>query len=414
MILSPLPTYRPRMIPVGIIHGNGTIDAEDGAKILYCENVIHALRMVRKHGGKGLAIRSPEKYRWLRIECNGYTLYPVGTKIDLGEAIMFRNYCHSRGISARSIQGMGFYLLRQSLRGETVLEEGLDIPMRMFPAGAFTLAVEGVHSDLYQSDIRGAYLHAFGTILHPKSYTEVRRIALSALAQYDSGFALVSFRSRHPFTPRLGERGSTVFERCPVWSKVLLSTSDLRVALAMGTDLRLHRAWIPEGGRRIFSAFLDEMAEARKPESPIRAISKLASNSVWGSFVAGSVVKMIEFAPGGKTRTIVMPPRKKMCQPLAYSVIAALRERLIMEGIGSGAVQAHTDGVLSDRPISTGENIGDWVTSGRYDEACIVRPTCYSVTNNGETTYKVAGFSGSNERLRKMFRERIENARTEH
>jgi hypothetical protein len=103
-----------------------------------------------------------------------------------------------------------------------------------------------------------------------------------------------------------------------------------------------------------------------------------------------------------------MPPRKKLCQPLAFSVIAALRERIILEGIGSGVVQAHTDGVLSDRPISTGENIGDWISSGKYDEACIVRPSCYSVTVNGETTYKVSGFSGSNERLRRMFRERIE------
>jgi hypothetical protein len=401
------------MNPVGVLKSNGEIDAEDGAKILYCENVVHALRMVRKFGGTGIAIRSPDKYRWLRIETCGVTIYPIGTKIDLGEVILFRDYCYRRGISARSIQGMGFYLLRQSLPGSTTLEEVNTLPTRMFPAGAFTLAIPGTHDNLYQSDIRGAYLHALGTIHHPVSYSEVRRISLSDLAQYDSGFALVSFRSKHPYTPRLGNKGVTVFDISPVWSTVLLTTFDLRVALAMGTDLRLHRAWVPNHGRRVFSAFLEEMSEARSEGSDIRNVAKLASNSVWGSFVAGSVVKRIEFTPGGRSVTHAMPPREKLCPSLAFSIIGSLRERIILEGIGSGTVQAHTDGVISDRPISTGNLIGDWRVSGYLDGACIVRPACYSVIVNGETTYKVSGFSGSGERLRRMFRERIDLDTTE-
>lgn len=413
MILSPLPPHRPRMLPVGVLKSNGLIDGEDGAKILYCENVVYALRMARKHGGHGIAIRSPEKYRWLRIETCGFTIYPIGQALDLNEAVAFRTYCYERGISARSIQGMGFYLLRQSLPGETRLEEGHTLPTRMFPSGAFTLAVPGVHDNLYQSDIRGAYLHALGKIHHPLSYSEVRRIALSDLAQYDAGFALVSFRSRHPYTPKLGSKGATVFEVSPQWSNVLLSTYDLRIALAMGTDLRLLRAWVPNGGRRVFSAFLDEMTEARSPDSPMRNIAKLASNSVWGSFVAGSTVKRIDFIPGGVTKTTAMPPRPKLCPPLAFSIIASLRERIIIEGIGTGTVQAHTDGVLSDRPINTGDSIGDWRVAGEVEQACIVRPACYSVTTNGETTYKVSGHSGVSERLRQMFRERIEHDTTE-
>jgi hypothetical protein len=119
---------------------------------------------------------------------------------------------------------------------------------------------------------------------------------------------------------------------------------------------------------------------------------------------------MIEFAPGGKTRTTSLPPRKKLCQPLAFSVIAALRERIILEAAGTGMVQAHTDGILSDRPVSTGENIGDWRVAEKVDEACIVRPSCYSVTVNGETIYKFSGFSGSSERMRRSFRERMNNA----
>lgn len=405
MILSPLPNHKPRMLPVGVLKSSGEIDGEEGANILYCENVVHALRMVRKHGGYGIAIRSPEKYRWLRIETCGLTIYPIGTKLDLGEAILFRDYCFKKGISARSIQGMGFYLLRQSLYGPTTLEESVTMPTKLFPSGAFTLAVPGIHSNLYQSDIRGAYLHSLGTIHHPVTYTEVRRIALSELAQYDAGFALVSFRSRHPYTPKLGAKGSTVFAISPVWSTVLLSTHDLRVALAMGTDLRLKRAWIPVGGRRVFGAFLSEMSAARQS---MPTVAKLASNSVWGSFVAGSTVKRIEFRPGGGTTTHAMPPRAKLCPPLAFSVIASLRERIIMEGIGSGTVQAHTDGILSDRPLETGGSIGDWRISGWVDEACVIRPACYSVTVNGETTYKVSGHSGGSERLRRMFRERIE------
>jgi hypothetical protein len=396
------------MNPVGVLKSNGEIESEDGAKILYCENVVHALRMVRKYGGVGVAIRSPAKYRWLRIETCGFTVYPVSTKIALEEVIKFRDYCYGRGISARSIQGMGFYLLRQSLPGATTLEEVNTLPTRMFPAGAFTLAVPGTHDSLYQSDIRGAYLHALGTIRHPTSYSEVRRIALSDLAQYDSGFALVSFRSKHPYTPRLGDKGVTIFDVSPLWSTVLLSTFDLRVALAMGTDLRLKRAWIPNHGRKVFSAFLDEMTSARSDDSSIRNIAKLASNSVWGSFVAGSTVKRIVFSPGGKTVTHPMPPREKLCPSLAFSIIGSLRERIILEGIGTGTVQAHTDGVISDRPISTGTAIGDWRVSGYLDGACIVRPACYSVIVNGETTYKVSGFSGSSERLRRMFRERID------
>jgi hypothetical protein len=410
VILSPLPTHRPRQLPVGILKSSGEIESEEGAKILYCENVVHALRMVRKNGGHGIAIRSPEKYRWLRIETCGLTIYPVGVKIDLGEAILFRDYCFKKGISARSIQGMGFYLLRQSLSGPTTLEESVTMPTKLFPSGAFTLAVPGVHSNLYQSDIRGAYLHSLGTIHHPVTYTEVRRIALSELAQYDAGFALVSFRSRHPYTPKLGTKGATVFEVSPLWSTVLLSTHDLRVALSMGTDLRLKRAWVPVNGRRIFASFLDEMTTAR---ASMPTMAKLASNSVWGSFVAGSTVKRIEFKPGGGTITRPMPPRSKLCPPLAFSVIASLRERIIMEGIGTGTVQAHTDGILSDRPIETGDSVGDWRIAGKVDEACVVRPACYSVTVNGETTYKVSGHSGGSERLRRMFRERIEYDTTE-
>lgn len=408
MILSPLPVHKPRLLPVGVLKSDGQIDAEDGAKILYCENVIHALRMVRKNGGYGIAIRSAAKYRWLRIDTCGLTIYPIGQKINLIEASAFRSYCYRRGISARSIQGMGFYLLRQSLTGNTILEEGHALPTRMFPSGAFTLAVPGTHSDVYQSDIRGAYLHALGTIYHPVSYSEVRRIALSELAQYDAGFALVSFRSRHPYTPRLGSKGATVFETSPLWSTVLLSTHDLRVALAMGTDLRLKRAWIPNAGRKVFSTFLEEMSEARSHGSGMESIAKLASNSVWGSFVAGSTVKRITFKAGGGTTTTSMPPRPKLCPPLAFSIIASLRERIIIEGIGTGTVQAHTDGIISDRPISTGENIGDWRVANHVSEACIVRPACYSVKVNGETTYKVSGYSGSSERLRRMFRERID------
>lgn len=409
MILSPLPHSIRNVEPIGVMNGDGSIDSEDGARVFYCTSITAILRTVRRQGGIGTAIRSPERYRWLSFRHGDKVFYPVGQSVSLSEVAGFRDHCHSLGISPHSLQAMGFYLLRQSLAGTLLLSDTRSIPFKQFPAGAFTFAREGEWEKLYQSDIVAAYLHALGTMNTPISYSHTRRANVDSLCSIPFGFALVSVRGDTRFTPRMDTKGTTVYGRSYGWSgDVLLSFSDLRVARIMGCAIRIRGAWIPTETTEPFLPFLRQMTSLRSRDCSFRRVAKLATNSVWGSFTAGSTMKEIHFLGNGKTSTYVLPTRRKLCQPLAFCVIGSLRERIILEGMGREVVQAHTDGILSRVPIQTGEMPGDWRVSGWADRACIVRPSCYSVTVNGETTYKVSGHSGTSDRLRDMFRERID------
>src|SRR5690349_11754984 len=116
VILSPLPVHRARFIPVGVMNADGSIDREKGANLLYAVSPLPALRLLRVAGGQATAIRTQGHYRWTSFQWGGGKIIPTGD-VDLEGVVHWRDYCHERGISARSLQGMGFYLLRTTLAG---------------------------------------------------------------------------------------------------------------------------------------------------------------------------------------------------------------------------------------------------------------------------------------------------------
>jgi len=404
LILSPLPIKRKPPIPVGVITEYGGLSCEKGATTIYTGSAVHALRAIRKHGGYAHAIKGQGKTRWLSFHYQGMDVYPVSSWLSLREVVDFRDYCHSYGIGAKSLQAMGFYLLRYSLAGSLDLDEGRDIPFEHFPAGAFTYSQEGVFDNVYQSDIRAAYTSALAAMRPARTYVPTRRIHATEVSQHDGSFALVGFRvtSRHSdfgILPSLDTEGATTFG-AKGWRRSILSANDIRLALSVGIPVTVEKAWIPSHFPALpFQPFLSLVRDAR--EKCGRA-AKIATNSVWGVFTAGAQVRRYEFQ-NRRIRYRDLPSRAKICQPLAFSVVAHLRERIIMEGFGTGCVQAHTDGVLASYPVETGTEIGDWQVRGQYDKAVVVRPTCYSVTRNGETTYKVSGAMAN----RRDFRERL-------
>lgn len=408
LILSPLPNRRIPRVPVGVITDYGGLSAERGAKVIYTGSAVHALRAVRKHGGYAFAIKGYGKTRWLSFHYAGLTVYPCSSFLSLQEVSAFRDYCHAFGIKARSLQSMGFYLLRQSLAGSLEIDEGADIPFRRFPAGAFVYSREGIYDNVYQSDIRAAYTSALGSIHPARSFSEVRRISQEEISDHLGAFALVNFRissSRLPFSivPSLDERGGTTFG-AKGWRRTVLSANDLRLATSVGVRVTVERAWLPSVTTfRPFSAFLQIVRDAR---STCGRPAKIATNSVWGVFSAGSRIRRYEFR-NGQTRHMDLPARSKICPPLAHSVVSSLRERIVMEGFGRGCLHAHTDGIIATHPIETGDDIGDWRLSGKYDQACIVRSNCYSLTTGEKTIYRISGSAGN----QRHFRERLMSIR---
>lgn len=409
MILSPLPNHRARMIPVGIMNLDGSIDSEKDAQILYSTSALPALRYARFSGGYGTAIRTAGHYRWVSFDVGNRKIYPTGD-IDLEGIVYWRDYCYDKGISARTLQGMGFYLLRSTLAGSMSISEGEEMRLWDFPTSAHLYAREGVYENLYQSDIRAAYLSALVAMNPARHYVRVPRMTLREVQSHGDGvFVRCSYRVSSKLDAArfaaLASNGSVARR----WGREkLLSANDIRLITALGWDVRISEAWIPgESYPRPFAEFGRIVSEIRN--DPIMGrTAKLASNTVWGSFSAGSNLVHVTFPGNGRQpKTSVLPPRSKLCQPLAFSVIAHLRERVMIEGMGDETVQAHTDGIISPYPLDTGKEIGQWRTVGRFDRVDVVRPSCYAVTVNGETTYKVAGRSGSDDISRRMFRERL-------
>jgi len=409
VILSPLPTNRAKMIPVGVMNDDGSMDKEKNATLLYASSPLPVLRLIRHYGGSGTAIRVAGHYRWTSFHMKETKIIPTG-QLDLESVVHWRDYCYDRGISARSLQGMGFYLLRSTLAGNMDLDEGITMPINAFPASAHLYAREGVYRDVYQSDIRAAYLSALVSMSPASYYHRIRRISLKEVLTHGDGvFVRCSYRVGSKFDR---ERFGAIAQNGVIprrWGvNRLLSVDDLRLVALLGWDVRILEAWIPSKVYPTpFSAFGMEVASIRN--DPIMGkVAKLASNTVWGSFSAGSRVAYVTFPGGGsQPKTVFLPPRNKLCPPLAFSIIARLRYRVMVEGMGESTVQAHTDGIISSYPLETGDEIGDWRLVGKYDRVDVVRPGCYAVTINGETTYKVAGRTGSDQVTRQMFRERL-------
>ena len=409
MILSPLPENRAKLIPVAVMDVDGMEDGDSNPSVVYATTPLAGIRELRRKGGTATAIKSGGLFKWTSMKTGERTIYPTG-ELSAESIIAWRDYCYSRGISARSLQAMGFYLMRQTLAGRMTLDEGITMPMGIFPASPQLYAKEGVYENVYQSDIRAAYLSALVQTDPVKEYVRVGRTSLREALSYDPGaFVRCSYRVGSRFLSdrftALAENGSPVRR----WgTDRLLSINDLRLIHLLGWDARISEAWIPARTyRKPFSAFGTLIQHLRRDRF-LGSVAKIASNTVWGSFNAGSGIYHLVFpGNGAKPKTVQLPPRNKLCQPLAFSIIATLRERLCVEGMGEGTVQAHTDGIIASFPLSGGEEIGEWRTVGFFDRVDVVRPGCYALTVNGQTTYKLAGHSGSDERYRQMFRERL-------
>lgn len=293
---------------------------------------------------------------------------------------------------------MSFDVMRNTLGGYFDCADGSEIPFFMLPTGARMHAKPGVYRGVYQSDITAAYLWGIGRFTPAKSFVS-RPIRAKDLVRYPGSFALAQFRNNLPRRtfgplPYISSGGTTVFPTGKDWSSLtLLSERDIYCGLCMGTEFRLRKAWIAEPGIfQPFSPFMWEVWRMRE-SSAFPDVAKQVGNTLWGSFVASGKLNKAVFTPGKTNLVTPIPPRAQLCAPIGYSVLGELRSRLYMEGISSGTVHAHTDGVIGPRPLgSDNREPGEWRTTEHLQEVEVLTPSWYrTVDDMGEIHYKIAG-----------------------
>src|ERR1044072_7283799 len=314
MILSPLPENRAKLIPVTVMTADGTEDRDFTPSVVYAATPLAAIRELRRNGGIATAIKSGGVFKWTSMQAEGRIIYPTGN-LSADSVIAWRDYCYSRGISARSLQAMGFYLMRQTLAGRMTLDEGVTMPMGIFPASPQLYAREGVYEDVYQSDIRAAYLSALVGFSPVKEYTRVSRISLREALSYDPGTFIrctyrVGSRILSNRFPILSSNGVPVRR----WGRDrLITINDLRLIYLLGWDARIAEAWIPT--KTYFQPFASfgQLIENLRRDRYLGSVAKIASNTVWGSFNAGSkVFKLIFPGRGAQPKTFQLPLRSKL------------------------------------------------------------------------------------------------------
>ena len=422
LVISPLPFRKSKRIPVAFLSEDGTISGESKPQIVYCNSSLPALRIAREKGGSGVLSKSPSSSTWLRFQVGNTNYYP-GTLGDAKQLIAFRDYCHDLGIAARSIPAMAFYVMRWTLGGAFTVDTGDEIPWELFPTGARMHAQEGVYQNVYQSDIRAAYLWGIRRLspvreFRPSNYAEHRDVS-SLFSDNPGGFFLVSIRlpqqSKWGICPMLSDEGATIYPSIHNhWTdRYLLQGADLSLAMAVGARVKIHRGWIPVSRvTEPFRAFAILAYDLRSSDFP--DVAKQVGNTLWGSFVASGDLSKVTFSPGGRRHKIEpLPDRKKLCPPIGYSVVSALRSRLAIEGLGSATVHAHTDGVISPFSIETENEMGGWRTE-KYSEVEILSPSWYkTVSLDGEIVYRTAGRKGADGRISRIFAQQRERMLSE-
>jgi hypothetical protein len=337
---------------------------------------------------------------------------PGITTDDIEEIIGWRDYCYEIGISARSIQSMAFYLMRQSLAGYFKVSRGRELPWHRFPTGARMQARSGIYENVIQSDIRAAYLWGIGRLTPASVFSQSgRRLHPETIAETPGAFALVKYR--YPFTaswgsvPDFSDNGTTIFPEIKSdWGDpILLSSSDIYCGLAAGARFRILKSWLPAyAPTEPFSSFMHEVYKLREK---FPNIAKQAGNTLWGSFCASSELSLVRFNAGtGHHKATKIPARTMLAAPIGYTVISALRSRLFMEGIGGTTIHAHTDGIISPRPVPflDPNTIGGWRIAGRYRLVEILSPSWYRlIGENGEESYRMAGRADSGRTAARIF-----------
>lgn len=411
------PSRRVRHIPVGMITNDGEIVGEDGG-ILYCDHTSHPLKMVRKMGGYGVMVYTSGSTRWTRFHIAGTDVFPGTVCRDVGQLIAFRDYCLDLGIHASSIPSMASCIMRNTLPGAFNVAEGWEIPFDYFPNGARIHAVPGYYKNMIQSDITAAYLWGLGTFTPARDFHYTRKCSAQTVADNPGSFAVVEFYSDREHLwgamPQLSEEGTTFFPaRFSLRSRVCatLSSFDIECGIAAGYEMKVRRAWVANPTVATpFSAFMWEMWKQRE-SSEFPAVAKQAGNTLWGSFCANPITALVKFRPGSRPRIQRMPPRDALCLPIGYSIAAKLRSRLYTDTLGRGAVQAHTDGIISYwGRVDNERKPGAWRIAETFDEIEVLTGSWYRTRTNGRDTYKLAGRPECGERAAKMFarqRERV-------
>lgn len=409
--ISPLPRQRARRIPVATLSPDGKLTGEVRPRIVYSRSALPCLRLARKQGGEALLLRTAGSTRWVKFTIGGVDYYPSCATDNAAQVIAFRDHCYDRGISARSIQAMAFYLMRSTLAGYFDVHTGTGIPFHLFPSGPRTHAIPGLYRDVYQADITAAYLWGIGRFTPAKAWRECKATA-TEVASVPGSWALCRYvyprRVRMGAMPYLSHSGTTIFpeERKRWTGDVLLSSEDIRCGIASGSLIRIRKAWmaIPTAFEP-FAAFLWEIWRMRE-SGEFPALAKQAGNTLWGSFVASGNLAGATFRPDGSHRIHEIPPRDSLCRPIGFGVLAKLRARLFMELIGTETIHAHTDGAISTRCIVSDIRApGNIRMVSRFAEAEILTPSWYrTVSEDGTTAYKLAGRPEKGERAAKSFR----------
>ena len=417
--ISPLPLHRIKTTPIAVLNSDGTIEGESSPKLIYCSTAIPALRLAKEQGGKALIIRTRGSTRWVRFQVGETEIIPGVACAEIEQLIAFRDYCKSVGVQAASLQAMGFNLMRYSLAGYFDVDQGGEIPFRLFPPGARVHAQKGIWSNVTQVDLTAAYLWGIGNFSPAQSFSEYRRIRHTEIQP--GSWALIRTRGggdeTHGHIPEISG-GVTVFPtKRNEWSpRILVSSYDLLCA-DKNTEVRIEKVWIPSTITRPFSPFMHLIGELR--ETHFRGVAKQAGNTLWGSFSSQGKSAIIEFTPGGKNKVYPLPSRDPLCLPIGSSVLAMVRSRLYTDGMNnltfpSVVFHAHTDGFITKtralKENLLGNGIGEWRKIADYEKVEILGGNWYSTSRAGHTRYKLAGRNSTGpaaERLFRHHRERV-------
>jgi hypothetical protein len=408
--ISPLPSVRAKKFPIALLNGEGKREGEKHAKIIYCNSAAPALRIVREQGGQALISRTRGSTRWIKFHVGYADIFPGVFCGDIEQIIAWRDFAYEHGISARSIQSMAFYLMRQSLAGYFDVSKGGTIPFNYFPSGPRMQARPGVWNNVHQADISSAYLWGIGRFSPTEEFSIVNHFRLYDVAQNPGSWAIISFRCKEKSwgpLPLISEQGTTYFPgRDYGWSPpVLVSSFDLD-GNHRGADIRKIRAWI--AGKKVYQPFLPFMLEISRlrKQGNFPDIAKQAGNTLWGNFCSSSNMELVTFPGDGKPGRITkLSKRDALCLPIGYSVSAKLRARLFSVTDHPSVVQAHTDGFMTTSirdslPIGHPSKLpqdaepGEWRNTGKYREVEILSPSWYrTVDFEGNEQYKIAGRS---------------------